>query len=832
MGYIIGNSVAVSQSISANVKELFQSIAVALSLTILFVCPVNAETHIVEIRDFDYLPKDLQIAQGDRVKFVWKMAFHDAVAGNIPTEPPASYQNAFRTPVDDGLPFEHEVLFDRDMLVSFPAPGNLYKYYCTPHFAVGMVGSISVVRSSSNFKSELTSWQVSPPTNLESSASCTATLSADESTFSVSCNHSIQDVVSIELRDGFLGDKGSLVCQLNKTSDTSADCTVSQEQANRLWSGANYIVLKTSNLPDGALRGQVVRESVDRTIEGEVRLQNGSPLPGVIVSNGVHSATTNNDGFYRIQGVDSGVYQLQANLDGYTLLANEGVSPVVVNANNPNNRNFTAYTGTVCLLDSDGDGICDSDENNDGSNPADPGSYREHTRSPGHLLWNSFLGMINIVALINRSDQTLPLTLTMYDLSGKVLHTQVFSLTPNGETDIIVNDLPNFVPDSFGVIELTFSDEFNDRLDAQMFFYKPDQDAYQFAFGVPIQSPQYGDSAVAFNTFQPSTRAGDEQLAVLQWLSIVNLDRATSQSFTIIRHNQNGAVLSSREIDVPAFGRVDIEGGHVNPGPSSVGMHRILPSDKTRPYIAQLLRYGGNTPITSPASAYHFAFPLRAKSGNGEPQTLPITQSTDSDNWVELINSSDSSVSVELESFAADGSTRGTSSLELPAYAQQHIYAGDFLELNEHGYIRVTPNKSNSLIGQSMFYVREVASGAIDAMYGIPLQEPFGTNSSSSYNLFLGMANWLRLSNTSNQPLDVTLSVFSPEGTPNSRSLSMDANSTLQFGLHEEQFGTRPDTFGVLRVESSRAKVLSSDLLRIRRNSQSRIDIAAPIPVR
>ncbi len=794
--------------------------------------PVLAETHIVEIRDFDYLPKDITIAQDDKIKFVWKMAFHDAVAGNIPTEPPAPYQNAFRTPIDDSLPFEHEVLFDRDMLNDFPAPGNLYKYYCTPHFAVGMVGSITVIRSSSQFSAVLTNWQAIPPSEYEDTVDCAGTLSADESSFTVSCNHTIQGIQSLELRDGFLGDSGGLVCNLNPTSNTTADCPLTQEQADRLWNGANYIVLKTSDAPDGALRGQLVRNSEDRTIEGAVHHSNGEPLSGVAVSDGIRSVTTNSNGEYRIEGVDSGVYRLEATLDGYTIVADEGVTPVVVNANNPNNRNFTAYTGTVCLLDSDGDGVCDTEEATDGSNPTDPGSYREHVRSPGHLLWNSFLGMINIVALINRSDQSLPLTLTMYDLSGAVLHTQVFSLAPNGETDIIVNDLPNFVPDSFGLIELTFSDEFNDLLDAQMFFYKPDASGYQFAFGVPIQAPQYGDSAVAFNTFQPSTRVGDEQLAVLQWLSIVNLDQSEEKTFSIIRHDQNGAVLSTTEIDVPAFGRVDLEGGHVNPGPNKVGMHRILPQDKTAPYIAQLFRYGGNTPLTSPATAYHFAFPLRARSGNGERQSLPVTRDSESDNWIEIINSKDAVVRAEIEGFASDGSPRGNRVIELAPFAQQHIYAGDFMAMGEQGYIMVTPDTSNALIGQSMFYVRDVSSGGIDAMYGIPLQEPFGTISSSSYNLFLGMSNWLRISNTSDNSVDVTLSVFSPQGEANTRNFSMEANTTQSFGLHEAQYGTAPDTFGVLRVEGSEAKALSSDLLRIRRNAESRIDIAAPLPVR
>jgi hypothetical protein len=59
-----------------------------------------------------------------------------------------------------------------------------------------------------------------------------------------------------------------------------------------------------------------------------------------------------------------------------------------------------------------------------------------------------------------------------------------------------------------------------------------------------------------------------------------------------------------------------------------------------------------------------------------------------------------------------------------------------------------------------LFYFRSSATGSVTTLYGSAARETFGKELYGSYNLFLGMYNWLKLTNTQDEPINVTMTVY------------------------------------------------------------------------
>ena len=239
-----------------------------------------------------------------------------------------------------------------------------------------------------------------------------------------------------------------------------------------------------------------------------------------------------------------------------------------------------------------GMGVCDVQELLDESSTMDKGSYKTHLKSPLDVLWNGFIGLTNILELVNRGPVSMPIEIELYSISGELLQTVPIEIDTGGQFDLIVSDMAQFQRDSFGIVRIKFDEVYNDFLDGRMSFYRGNFiSGYEFAFSVPFEQALLGNSAVTFNTYQPSLNPLEIGNQVAQWLSIVNLDELDTKTFTVKRYGQAGNLLVEDSFSVPPFGRIDIEGGHVSPGVSQVGLHVIEPADQESPYIAQLFRY-------------------------------------------------------------------------------------------------------------------------------------------------------------------------------------------------------------------------------------------------
>lgn len=449
--------------------------------------------------------------------------------------------------------------------------------------------------------------------------------------------------------------------------------------------------------------------------------------------------------------------------------------------------------------------------------------------SPLYSLWNSFLDMTNILELVNKGESSLSVDLTFYRIDGSVWHTMTVNLGATGQFDVILNDLPNFPSTSYGVVKMEFS---GDKLDGRMSFYRnntsgtPSGDAFEFVFNEPFLNPIKGTSYVSFNTYQPSLNSADANNPVLNWLSVVNLHPTVAKSFTVNRYNIAGGLVSTRRLEnVPAFSRVDIDGGHGD-GANLVGYNEIIPDDASSPYKGLLARYGLSDPL---GFGYDFAFILKAVTERPSVQWVNASIADGAQNWLEVINTSNSSVTAQVSVFDYSGNLVHDTVYPLSPKAQQHIEIGSLLNsARPYGAVRILASKNNAIVAQNMFYARE-SSGSVRAMYGYHADKLRNGEQSSSWNLFLGMDNDLHFFNASSKAKTVRLMIGNGSKVKE-RTYDLPGYTGQAVELSENlEFGTISDFYGTVRVHGSS---LVANSVRKRNDSQANFDYITPVDVR
>ncbi|MCC6221831.1 MAG: hypothetical protein IT291_11385, partial [Deltaproteobacteria bacterium] len=479
--------------------------------------------------------------------------------------------------------------------------------------------------------------------------------------------------------------------------------------------------------------------------------------------------------------------------------------------------------------DSDNDGVTDGQEIADGTDPNDRGSFVSYLNSPVYTLYNSALNMLNVLELVNPLAADTEVKVSLFAINGDLLYARVVTIPKENEVDLILNDMPGFKTSPYGLVKM----EFAGIIDGRVYYYRPSaMGSFEYAFNVPFSNVARGVTSVGFNTFQPSSNPTEHENAVLNWLSLVNL-ADKPKKFTVRTYNQSGEQMSNRHVVVPALGRADIDGGHASLGSSVVGLHEIIPTDNDSPYIGQLIRYGSNAPVGQAATAFDFAFALEAKAGNGREMNIPISHKFNEDNWIELINVLDHPTKVLVRFFNADGVELWSSEVELAGHAQQHLAAfGDgLLARGETGVAVIQPTAPNSIIAQGMYYFRREADGSIAAMYGSQAREAHARPLFGSYNLFLGMENWLKITNTGEEEGEVNVTLRHLDSSDDF-VLHVPPHGSALLPLHEyATYGTKADSYGLALVNGENTAKILSELLRVRYVGDT-LDFASATPVR
>lgn len=112
----------------------------ALSLLLALASVAGAQTsHNVSVTGTSFSPRNITIAVGDTINWVWGTGIHDVVSGTGGVG-----DGAFNSGGPHNAPHTFSVTFNQAFLNANPKTCNRYNYFCAVHFAFGMTGSVTV----------------------------------------------------------------------------------------------------------------------------------------------------------------------------------------------------------------------------------------------------------------------------------------------------------------------------------------------------------------------------------------------------------------------------------------------------------------------------------------------------------------------------------------------------------------------------------------------------------------------------------------------------------------------------------------------------------------
>lgn len=105
-----------------------------------FATSAAADTIVVNQFGLSFDPPDITIAVGDTVRWQWNNGNHDVSEGD---DLVLNGNEAFFGLLTSAST-SFEFTFDSAFLAANPRPGGIYSYFCSPHTAFGMVGTVTV----------------------------------------------------------------------------------------------------------------------------------------------------------------------------------------------------------------------------------------------------------------------------------------------------------------------------------------------------------------------------------------------------------------------------------------------------------------------------------------------------------------------------------------------------------------------------------------------------------------------------------------------------------------------------------------------------------------
>jgi hypothetical protein len=519
-------------------------------------------------------------------------------------------------------------------------------------------------------------------------------------------------------------------------------------------------------------------EPADRTsvVSGRV-LQNGVPVKRAVVKlviNGtVHITYTNHNGEYSFSGVEEGQGSLTVTKGGQVLEEKEI---------------DTSYSDGTIGVDLE---------------PQDP-----TLENPVASFWNGFLGMINVLELVNPHTEDAFVRVVLRDIRGEVVSATNLGIAANSQYDFILNDLSEFSSNTYGLVEVYSYNATDDDLplSGQITYYRPSEEfgAYDHVHSLPFINSQTGNSFALFNTHNPSNTT----VLTKNWLSIGNLSSSV-QSFAVRYRSLSGALITSRLVRVSGYGKRDVQAGHLLSATPMVGLVSIEPMDNSAAYIASVSRFGQN-----------FAFSTHARAGNASNMTVPLGGA--GLNILEIGNATASRNTVELVWYNHLGTELLRETKVLRAYSQMHLLADSVIPEGHSGMVLL--NSTGELVAGAATYRYDTSTQALATAFYEEALEPFGSTITGTYNTNLGMHNWLRLLNTSSSARRLTIMYQDGE----TESLTISGNSRVDRLIPLN--GEAP-SYSSFTLSSDVAGALSASVVRAR-VVDGKIDFLAGAPVR
>lgn len=447
--------------------------------------------------------------------------------------------------------------------------------------------------------------------------------------------------------------------------------------------------------------------------------------------------------------------------------------------------------------------------------------------------WNSYLNIINIAELKNYNRDSVSVRVNLRDSQGRIAESVELNLAAGQERDLILSEFPLLQNQGYGIVEIMS----NAKISGGVSYYRSTSDEsrfaagfdtgdYDFAFHIPFSPPLYSPRSFLFNSYQPSALADDAANPVYNWLTIVNLG-TEEKSFTIESQFDGAQEAVVRRTETAEFGRVDIDGGHGFTQGFNRGVHSVNPSDEQTPYLAMLSRYG----TTFDQNRFSYAFP-----SFGAQQSSIVSTGGGAATWLEIANPQSVEIILSARFYDRGGAEITQVQLRLAPYENAHYLINNWIGQNTTAHLDLTlVSGLRDYYSQVVSYFYSASTGAIETAYlsvATPRSEELRF---TSYNLYLGMFNWLRVLNETTTSMEVFGEAFPPEGRGLSNdffSSNLSGRALVEFDLHNtERFGTSVDTFGVVDLSLPANSSTSADLLRVKPTTSGGFDFIMQIPL-
>lgn len=422
--------------------------------------------------------------------------------------------------------------------------------------------------------------------------------------------------------------------------------------------------------------------------------------------------------------------------------------------------------------------------------PRADSAIAETTYFPAQGFFNGFLQQVNIVECDNGNGIPVDILMTVKRRGGQSILTYPFSVPAFGSRHVILNDLVNIV-DSYGtyVLELGGLSPFlGDRVSCRTAFYRPAAfpsfKQFDYVYVLPVQNPLLGRVAGVYNSHDP---AGRLDLS-FNWWSITNFDNVPLSGTLNVYRTDGSFGYSVRVSQLAPQDRIDIPLGH--PEGQTTGLYVFDPDDPTQIFDVFLIRYNSGA-----AGNYNFAFPLRAVSGSctGEPLLASTMGNGQTDNWLEMANANPFDITVTVEVRNRNGAVLVSERRTIPAFGQNHMYLSSIIDPQKTGNVGsarvLCDDPSDRLIVQSSFYGKVAP--------GLPTEWAYATQArgatlvtkgallSVPVNTFVGMANWLKLADSSQVASEIPFTLFNEQGGVVAQgSQSLAAGGTADVDVH------------------------------------------------
>ncbi len=519
---------------------------------------------------------------------------------------------------------------------------------------------------------------------------------------------------------------------------------------------------------------------------------------------------------------------------------------------------------TVPDSDSDGDGILDSQEDLDGTDPRDPGSFQLHLKSPAFTKYNTYLGQLNFLELGASGTKPIVATVKVRLLSGDIIATQDVVVASKSQFDVNINallargcaaspalcaDLKDLngdgLVDTYGIVQIDFNDYLSDpgaSLSGRISNYRPNSTgskrAYSFAFAKELRNPSRGVAFATANTFDPQNQG----YSVPNWLEISNLD-SRARAFEFLLWSQDGTLVKTSTVTVPAFGERDLPAGHElldRRGRIREGVYlaEVRPVDGATNYFSTLSRYSSNSLPGVEPDSYNFAFALDALSGNGSKHLAPLSnlvgQCYSQTNWLEVTNVRERGVTANVQFRSNDGSTTTTSQIWLAPKSQFHFNASALMAKGSYGAAEVDGSEPGSLITQSLVYYHDCQANSLQTAYAVQARMVGQDIQQGGVNTFLGMEDQIYIlsGRSSTATIKATLTSFDPSSTGGTTTFTLPPLASTLYAVPEIGALALPkERYGAVTLQGPSANGFMAGVLRIRVGEGGTVEYVMPTSI-